>query len=323
MKNCPKTFEGQALAISMIVLVVCAIIGISIYARVVKDQQLSTEETISSEALEISDSILGAMTSVSASSLKQYITSNDASSDGKTDGKVVLSGWTNISSFFKTMGIILNGEELSLDECDQSNSEIEMEISEADINDVTEVSVDEAKAFRIEGKGLASGASTCNLKIYTESRGTTKSGFVVKKIYGKGYSTGSIEYKMYSENDIELYCFSDDLTSCNSSDFTPDANWNYISDKSTQTFNLMETSGTYSLDEIRIIPMGGTVGIGVSLDPAGCLKDEEIGSVKVVANVTCNGIYRAKEMYVPEAGSVSYSSMFDFTIYNNVGILDL
>jgi hypothetical protein len=316
MKNCPKIYTGQALAISMIVLVVCAILGISIYSRVMKDQALVAEEAISSEVLEMADSILGTMTAVSASDLKDLIEQNE--------GDIKITGWTDVNQFFEDLKLVNLTDTLSdLDQCDSNNSEIELTVVNATIDDLIEVSVDEAKGFRIEGKGLASGASTCNLKIYTESRGTTKSGFVVKKIYGKGYSTGSIKYKMYSENDIELYCFSDDLTSCNSSDFTPDANWNYISDKSTQTFNLMEKSGTYSLDEIRIIPMGGTVGIGVSLDPAGCLKDEEIGSVKVVANVTCNGIYRAKEMYVPEAGSVSYSSMFDFTIYNNVGILDL
>jgi hypothetical protein len=53
-----KRYESQALAIAMVVLVVCSIIGMSIYSRVVKDKTLTIEEQASSEALEISDLLL-------------------------------------------------------------------------------------------------------------------------------------------------------------------------------------------------------------------------------------------------------------------------
>ena len=42
----------------MIVLVVCSIIGISIYSRVSKDKTLTIEEQASSEALEVADLII-------------------------------------------------------------------------------------------------------------------------------------------------------------------------------------------------------------------------------------------------------------------------
>ncbi len=317
MKNCPKIYTGQALAISMIVLVVCAILGISIYSRVMKDQALVAEEAISSEVLEMADSILGTMTAVSASDLKDLIEQNE--------GDIKITGWTDVNQFFEDLKLVNLTDTLSdLDQCDSNNSEIELTVVNATIDDLIEVSVDEAKGFRIEGKGFTNAKTEpCMFNIYTESRGTSSSGFMLKKIYATGYGTDEgVEYKIYDEDDILLYCFSDDLNTCNSSDFTPDANWKKIPDGSTIEVNLKEKKDGYRLDEVRIIPVGGTIAIGVDI-PEVCMEDEDLGAVRVVASVTCNGIYRAKEMFIPEEGASSYSSIFDYTIYNNVGELDL
>ena len=57
-----KKYESQALAITMVVMVVSSIIAMSIYFRSQKDRTLTLEERASAEALEISDLIIDKLT---------------------------------------------------------------------------------------------------------------------------------------------------------------------------------------------------------------------------------------------------------------------
>lgn len=307
MKNC-SIYKGQALAISMIVLVVCAILGVSIYSRVVKDRQLVLNEQISAEALEIADSVLDSLSTVPMQTLQTEITQGG--------GTVEKNGWVEVSSFLTELGLT-SVQDLSV--CKEGNSAVDILIEEASIDDLIEVRPDEAKSFRIEGKTVT---APCNLSVHLESRGTVNSGIVIKKIYGKNYTT-AVEYKIYEETDITPYCFSDDMLTCNSNLFSPNNNWTKMRDGVVLNVNLAETKGGYSLDEVRIIPVGGVIGIGTEISPAGCMSDADLGAVRIVANVTCQDIYRAKEVFLPEDGAVSFSSVFDHTLYNNIGMLDL
>lgn len=308
MKNCSNIYKGQALAISMIVLVVCAILGVSIYSRVVKDRTLVLNEKVSAEALEIADSILDSLSTVPASTLLDQI---------GEDESMEVKGWSSVNTFLDGLG--LSNSIQNLDVCKQDNSSVDILIEKAGIEDLIETRPEEAKSFRIEGTSVA---SPCTLRVHLESRGTVNSGVVVKKIYAKNYET-EVEYKIYEEEDITSYCFSEDLIHCNSSSFSPDANWTKITDGRVLDIDLTEVKDGYSLDEVRIIPVGGVVGIATELDPVSCIEDDELGAVRIVANVTCQDIYRAKEVFVPEENATSFSSMFDHTIYNNIGILDL
>lgn len=307
MKNC-SVYRGQALAISMIVLVVCAILGVSIYSRVVKDRELVQNEKVSAEALEIADSILDSLSTVPVDTLMQNV---------EQDGAVEVKGWTDVNLFLNELGLTSSVQ--SLEVCQQGNSSADILIEEATIDDLIEIRPEEARAFRIEGKSMS---DPCTLRVKLESRGTVNSGFVIKKIYAKNYDT-EVEYKIYEEDDITSYCFSDDLSNCNSSSFSPNANWTKVSDGVVLDVDLTEVKSGYSLDEVRIIPVGGVVGIGTEFAQNGCMADEDLGSVRIVANVTCQDIYRAKEVFVPREGATSFSSLFDHTIYNNIGLLDL
>ena len=309
MKNCQKIYRGQALAISMIVLIVCAILGISIYSRVVKDRALVLDEKTSAESLEIADSVLDSLSTIPVPTLEAQI---------EEEGFMEVKGWSDVTTFLEGLGLSTSVQDL--DVC-KENSSVDIRLEGATIDDLMEVRPNEAKAFRIEGKTIT---APCSLSVKTESRGTVNSGFLVKKIYGKNYADGDItDYKMYEEDDIIAYCFSDDLVTCNSAEFSPDANWVKREDGGTLSIDLSEVKDGYSLDEVRIIPMGGVVGFGVAVAPLGCMADEDFGAIRIVANVTCNDIYRAKEVFVPDDGATSFSSIFDHTIYNNIGLLDL
>ncbi len=309
MKNCSGVYRGQALAISMIVLVVCAILGVSIYSRVVKDRTLVLNEKVSAEALEIADSVLDSLSTVPATTLMAQI--------GAENESVEVKGWSDVNTFLDSLG--LSNSIQNLDVCQQGNSSVDILIAEATIENLIETRPDEARSFRIEGKTLA---SPCTLDVHLESRGTVNAGIIVKKIYATNYSTTPI-YKIYEEDDIAPYCFSEDLISCNSDSFSPDANWTKIEDGSILSIDLTGVKSGYSLDEVRIIPVGGVVGIATELNPVGCMENDDLGAIRIVANVTCQDIYRAKEVFVPEEGTTSFSSLFDHTLYNNIGILDL
>jgi len=293
----------------MIVLVVCAILGISIYSRVVKDRELVINEKISAEALEIADSVLDSLSTVPATTLKEQI-------DAET-GTLEVSGWNAVNTLLTDLGLSNSVQNLEI--CQQGNSSVDILIEEASIEDLIETRPHEARAYRIEGKSIT---SPCTLRVHTEARGTVNSGVVIKKIYGTNYSA-TPEYKIYEEEDITAYCFSSDLVTCNSTDFSPDANWTKITDGGVLDVDLTEVKDGYSLDEVRIIPMGGVVGIAVEVSPVGCMENEDLGSIRIVANVTCQDIYRAKEVFVPDVGALSFSTLFDHTIYNNIGMLDL
>jgi len=310
MRNCPKKYQGQALAISMIVLVVCAILGISMYSRVVKDRRLVLNEKISTEALEIADSLLDSLSTISVATLREQI--------DEEEGFMEVKGWSDVNTFLDSLG--LSNSIQNLDVCQQGNSSVNILIEEGTIEDSVEIRPNEARAFRIEGKSVS---SSCSLGVYLKPEGTVSSGVIVKKIYGQNY-LDTPDYKIYEEDDIEAYCFSEDGFDCNSSNFSPNANWIKIDDGGdTLDIDLTETKSGYSLDEIRIIPIGGVVGISAGISPDDCMPSEDLGTIRIVANVTCQDIYRAKEVFVPDDGVGSFSSLFDYTVYNNIGLLDL
>lgn len=309
MKNCPKRYQGQALAISMIVLVVCAILGISIYSRVVKDRALVLDEKVSAEALEIADSVLDSLSTIPVPILQEQI-------DGE-DGFVEVKGWSDVNAFLDSLG--LSNSIQNLDVCQEGSSSVDLLIEEATIDDLIETRPNEARAFRVGGKAIA---NPCSLRVHLESRGTINSGVIIKKIFGDNYA-GTPDYKIYEEDDIEAYCFSEDLTNCNSDGFSPGDNWIKITDGGILDIDLTEVKSGYVLDEVRIIPIGGVVGIAVELSPNGCMDEDDLGAIRIVANITCQDIYRAKEVFVPDDGAMSFSSLFDHTIYNNIGLLDL
>jgi len=309
MKNCSKIYKGQALAISMIVLVVCSILAISMYSRVTKDRALVLNEKVSVEALEIADSVLDSLSTIPVATLQEKI-------DEET-GFVEVKGWFNVNTFLTDLGLTSSIQ--NLDICQQDNSSVDILLEKATIEDLIETRPNEARAFRIEGKEITD--SPCSLRLHIESRGTVNSGVIVKKIYGNNYA-GTPDYKMYEEDDIGAYCFSEDGDTCNSANFSPDDNWLKITDGEVLNINLVDVKSGYSLDEVRVIPVGGVVGIGAELS-SDCMENEDLGAIRIVANVTCQDIYRAKEVFVPGDGAMSFSSLFDHTIYNNIGLLDL
>ena len=87
------------------------------------------------------------------------------------------------------------------------------------------------------------------------------------------------------------------------------------------TITLTETVSyegtTYSLDEVRIKAVGGTVAIAQDLDDSTCTDLDGLRMIQITAGANCNGVYRAKEIIIPE--NKWHSTIFDYVIFNGEG----
>jgi hypothetical protein len=302
-----QKYNAQALAISMVVLVVCSIVGISIYSRVTKDKTLTIDEQASSEALEISDLIIDYMIQAPIEDvLSQY------ESMTPQNGEMLTSG--EISTYLNDLGIQLSDlEPLSSGICQpgQGGNEHYLKVEEADENTFFEIRPGQVKSFVV--KNLVLGED-CDATITLTVRGEEKTGFSISKIYAS--ETGDI--KEYEETDIEHYCFSSGAV-CNNENFTGDG-WTEFTVDNSLGINLVEEvdyeGTTYTLEEVRVKAIAGTVAVSQDLDET-CASVEGLRMIHIIAGANCNGAYRAKEILIPE--TKWYSTIFDYVIFNGEG----
>jgi hypothetical protein len=123
--------------------------------------------------------------------------------------------------------------------------------------------------------------------------------------------------KQYEFTDTESYCFSTG-TGCYNQNFYGDA-WIPYTVNQTKDLALVESvtylGDTYNLDEIRIKAIGGTVALTYSLGSE-CEVDG-LRMIQIQAGANCNGVYRSKEILIPE--TKWSSTIFDYVIFNGQG----
>lgn len=307
MKNKNNRYSAQALAIAMVVLVVSSIIGLAIYSRAAKDKLLSVGERASAESLEVSDLILNQLTTISINTVTQTIAGEGNTFDYE-NGVTLTESNGQISQLFTSLG--LEGAFSGLNFCPigTGGNEYYLKIKEASSDTYFEIRAGQVMAFPIKGQSIGLG---CNASLSFALRGDSNIGFSVEKIYGKNYVDGiAQEYKPYAIDDVKQYCFS-----CSETMFLGDE-WISITDGGAIGFDLNEVSGTYSLDEIRVKAIGGTLGVGYDLTSE-CTQGFRLIDVQASAN--CDGTYRGKQILIPEK---RWSSpVFDYTIFNGQGSL--
>jgi len=131
--------------------------------------------------------------------------------------------------------------------------------------------------------------------------------FTVKKVY----LDGSGGYKPYELADMKLYCL---LNANDCSDILPTSSF-----ESTFTNNKLNISlPEANLVEVRVIPLKGTIEIGVSSSPQ-C--NNIFNQFLIKATSVCSGQERTMQVIIPSATNYGYDPMFDYTIYNSNGAL--
>jgi len=107
---------------------------------------------------------------------------------------------------------------------------------------------------------------------------------------------------------MKLYCL---LNDNNCGDVAPASSF-----ESTFTNNKLDwTFPIANLTEIRVIPLKGTIEIGVSSTSCNNIFDQFL----IKATSICSGQERTMQVIIPSATNYGYDPMFDYTIYNSNG----
>lgn len=320
-----ERYSAQALAIAMVVLVVSSILAISIYSRVSKDKTLSLDERNSAEALEVSDLVLNYLT---AAPIQTTLRTVDPTGEllSNTSGITLSesSSKTEISDLLDSLGGISNSlDNLSICPISVSDNTYFLNIRKADLATYFEVRPGQIMALPIKGLSLPADAGACQTTIKTAVRGDSGAGFAVTKVYARNYTNGiAASYKPYEEADVLNYCFASSSTCNSEGTLGGGLNWIPFKDDGSQdiivALNEKKTynSTEYSLDEIKITAVGGTIGISYSI-PTGCT--EELNMINVQAGANCSGTYRGKSVLIP--AKQWEVPLFNYVLFNGEGSL--
>jgi len=344
MNNRNAKYEAQALAMTMVVLVVSAILGLSIYSRSMKDKLLTMEERASAEALEVADLTLDRLTSKPINEVVAAISTLGAEADSTAtlEKGFVLTENDNGDNYITRLlsndgGSVeyFNNPILGADQTyssllspicpvDVAGNEYQITLQSAEEN----YEIRSGHSWSLPARDVLKSKANCRLDLKVEMAGDSKAGFVVSKFYcdydANGIATSCDEYQVSSDF-VEKYCFSDNGTNCNDVLRFYDAGggspWRKVLPVGGNALEY-EMSLADSPTEIRVTAIGGTVGIGYSLvdsttnlPSAECSKGLQMYQLRATAN--CNGVYRGKEILIPE--EKWHDSIFDYVIFNNEG----
>jgi len=301
-----KKYSGQAIAIIMVVLVVAAVIGASLYSRMVRNKGEVVDTRESQKALEQAGNVLDAFTTLDLPSLQNLLSEKLR----ENDGEIVLDSIDGIKLFL---------EELGSDQMDlgllglgggDSCSEPVVTITYAQASDGIEYGVGDVMAINVDGVDIPDG---CVATLTFDPAGSGDHLFTTKYVYTE--DDGSVQ--PYELNDMELYCLnSSGSDNCGNGTVAPTESIKQKLGKGNSiTLNFAEHSNLY---EFRILPLKEKIKIGLK-GSTECVHILDNYSIK--STVTCTGQERTMQVVIPNAMNMGYPSLFDYTIYNSQGTL--
>ncbi len=304
-------YSGQAIAIVMVILVVATVLGASLYSRTLKNKDAAINTKDSMLAVEQADSLLDLFVRA------DYQFLQDMYATIQQDGEKTFDDLGQLRTFLSDYNIdtgLLDKEDAWCDD-GSTGSSIKLTISEADPADFVDVRVGSSRVFNLAESGLVATAP-CGVTLTFEARDNAPTIFVVKEIYGDGTHIEEYVNDGASVDDMIAYCFEPDGSACSdiSGFAAPAGSFQALSAGRTLGIDFAKTRNGYPLAQIRIIPLNLT--LGVSHTPTGTCTGNEFSYMKVNAAVNCYGSFREKQIMIPGADSLGYSSLFDYTIYN-------
>jgi hypothetical protein len=300
-----KKYSGQAIAIIMVVLVVAAVIGASLYSRMVRNKGEVVDTRESQKALEQAGNVLDAFTTSDLPSLQKLLSDQLSADD---NGEIVLSDIDGIRNFLQG----LNGEQMELGllgfEGDSSCSEPVVIITYAQASDGIEYGVGDVMAINVDGVEIPAG---CVATLTFDTAGSGDHLFTTKYVYTE--DDGDVI--PYALDDMELYCLnSSGSDNCGDGSVAPTSSIKQKLGKGGSiTLNFPD-----NLYEFRILPLKEKIKIGLQGNEAcGHILD----NYSIKSTVTCTGQERTMQVVIPNAMNMGYPSLFDYTIYNSQGTL--
>ena len=297
-----KKYSGQAIAIIMVVLVVAAVIGASLYSRMLRNKGEVVETRESQMALEQASNVLGAFTTADIPLLQSHLEAELAEVDPYP---IILDGYDAIAAFLSEIG---NMDLKILDSrTDTSCKEPTVTIAYAELSDEIDYRVGEVMAINLADVQPPVG---CEATLAFETRGSGNHLFTIKKVY-RTKPTG--EVRKYELDDMLLYCLNVSGSGCSGvapveSIYSTLAN----GDKITVPLEVQD------LHEVRVLPLKEKIGISI-------VGNEQCGRMLhnylIKSTVSCSGQERTMQLIVPNATNFGYPAIFDYTIYNSSGTL--
>ncbi len=299
-----KKYSGQAIAIIMVVLVVAAVIGASLYSRMMRNKGEVVDTRESQKALEQAGNVLDAFTTLDLPSLQNLLSEKLR----ENDGEIVLDSIDGIKLFL---------EELGSDQMDlgllglgggDSCSEPVVTITYAQASDGIEYGVGDVIAINVDGVTIPAGC-IATLTFYTAGSGDHL--FTTKYVYME--DDGDVQ--PYKLEDMKLYCLNSTGSNCGGGSVAPiESVEGTLASGGNITLNVDQPN----LYEFRILPLKEKVKIGLQGNAA-C--NHLLDNYSIKSTVTCTGQERTMQVVIPNAMNMGYPSLFDYTIYNSSGTL--
>jgi len=301
-----KKYSGQAIAIIMVVLVVAAVIGASLYSRMVRNKGEVVDTRESQKALEQAGNVLDAFTTLDLPSL-QNLLSEKLSSD--EDGIITLENIGDIRTFLEDLSNQMDLGLLGLGGEGGSCSEPVVTITYAQASDGIEYGVGDVMAINVDGVSIPAGC-VATLTFYTAGSGDHL--FTTKYVYMD--NDGNVQ--PYKLEDMELYCLNSTGGNCGEGSVAPiESIEGTLASGGSITLNFADYSNLY---EFRILPLKEKVKIGLQGNAA-C--NHLLDNYSIKSTVICTGQERTMQVVIPNAMNMGYPSLFDYTIYNSSGTL--
>lgn len=290
-----KRYQSQALALVLIIVLICALIALALISRTLKQNARVAEETLSSGAIEVSDSLIEISKSIDLEDIEDVCPTFETGGECCYDARD-LSQFDGIDT-----GVI--GDALNCP--GETETTAQLCFKKTGTKDGYNMSKDETLTLNIAS---SVSSSPCNINFKFTPTLQTDSGVVLSHYEGSKDPVSG-EITSMAENDP------DDIIGLA---IQKGANWGgkWLSYNPSTGYNLPVITNNPSSNTlfVRIKAIGSDMKINwdsscVTFDP----------KVIVVASTNCGGTYRANYYYKDLKPSAP--SLFDFVLYNGYGDL--
>lgn len=322
-------YQGQVLAIVLVILFVGVIIALALLARTMSDERQTKEERSSADALQVADTMLNAVKAVDFDELITWLKDpvenvgdTNYCADPATGGYdfsndgcllVGMEGFKAFTDRFDLNSFYSSVSETVLDECgyteeSQVGEGLTMTLKEFGPDDALEIDKDSVFAF-VYG---ATHTSACSVDLSAiPIQPDQTAGVIYTAIYANTVGGVLNDYKPYAFDDIQGMCLT---SSCQSGDLGW-IGWNGLTQPAgeLQTYSIPNLKGGYYLYEIRVRPVGADIFLYRDGD---CPKEELLWAQ---TSVNCEGSDRSLHFVL--SGEEWAPALFDYVLFNGEGTL--
>lgn len=330
-------YEGQALAIVLIVLIVAVIIALAVVSRTLSDRTQVVRERSSADAVEAANSTLDAVAGISISELAEYAEGPGRSicNLGLTDSFAekgcniesiddleTFLDFFELAAFYDTINNDLSAK------CPASSPEqfdSSLKLSFEYTSDDNEISIDKDSVFSIinDGNPPNSDPGTCAIDLNaTPLPSGSTAGVITSAVYVRKDGSDIESFKQYQYPDVKAFCISD---GCNGNlDWveSTNASWGLRLTGNIDDVSIVKTVGVtdYYLQELRIKPIGSDINlVRQATGGANCVSFKDL--LKVSVTVNCGDTARGKEIVLTDDEWAP--AIFDYVLFNGNGVLEL